>query len=122
MKKFSVILTILSVSSPLLTMAAITPGQIPSAQDLGLQEAPVETPSQLMGVIADIVGWAYTIFFVVAVLFIIFAAFNYLTASGNPEKIKTAHSQLMWAIVAIVVALMAVGIRMIIEHFLTYEQ
>lgn len=117
MKKILKISTIFLNFLPL-SVLAITPGSLPGASDLGIPEAPVKTSGGLLNILADSVGWVYTIFFVVAVLFIIFAAFNFLTAQGDPEKIKKARSQIMWAVVAIIVALMAVGMRLIIENFL----
>jgi len=35
----------------------------------------------------------------IVVFFIIFAGFKYVTARGNPEKIKQAHQALIWAII-----------------------
>ena len=104
----------------LITVAAkIDPGTIPEAGQIGIQqESPVRDVPGLVGTVADIVSWTYTIFFAVAVIFILFAAFNYLTAQGQPEKIQTAHKMLIWAVVAIVVALLAVGVNTIVKNFL----
>lgn len=100
--------------------ADIKPGTIPSAGQIGItQESPVRDVSGLVGTVADIVSWTYTIFFAVAVIFILFAAFNYLTAQGQPEKIQTAHKMLIWAAVAIAVALLAVGAQAIVKSFLS---
>ena len=62
-----------------------------------------------------IVQWTYTAFFIVAVLFILIAAFNFLTSQGDPQKIKSARSQILWACVAIAIALIAVGAAQIIQ-------
>lgn len=102
---------------PLLTMA-IVPGTIPGAQELGLQESPVKTSQGLIDVAAGIVKWIYIIFFIVAVMFILFAAFNYLTAGGQPEKVKASHDQLIYAAIAITIALLAVGAQAIIKDVL----
>jgi len=106
---------------PLLVMA-IVPGTIPGAQELGVQESPVKTSQGLIDAIAGIVKWIYTIFFIVAVMFILIAAFNYLTAGGQPEKIKSAHTQLIYAAIAIAIALLAVGATAIIKDVLGGEQ
>ncbi len=98
--------------------AAITPGTIPTFGDLGLEKSPVESTSGLIGVLRGIVQTTYIIFFIIATLFILFAAYNYLTAGGQPEKINTAHKQLLYAGIAIVVALLAVGTSAIIKNFL----
>lgn len=83
------------------------------------KDSPIQTPGDVTEVIKGIVRWTYYIFFVLAVYFILIAAFGYLTAGGNPEKIKSANSSLLWAFVAIAVALISVGAAQIITSFIT---
>jgi hypothetical protein len=63
-------------------------------------------------------GWAFYFLIIVAVIFILFAAFKYLTAGGDPENVKKAGSMLLYAAVAIGVALLAKAIPAIIGTFL----
>ncbi len=88
-------------------------GDIPGVQRVG-----PTTVGGLVDILRNIVRWVYIIFFVLAVLFILLAAFNYLTAGGEAEKITKAKNQLIYAVVAIVVALLAVGFETIIRNFL----
>lgn len=106
--------------SPVLAAAAtpIEEGKVPTPEQLVPGGSPISTDTELLNVIAGVVKWVYTIFFVVAVVFILFAAFNYLTAGGQPEKVKSAHTQLIWAAVAIAIALISVGAVQIIKSFL----
>ena len=53
-----------------------------------------------------------------AIIFIILAGFNYLTAKDDAEKIKSASKQLMLAAVAIAVVLMAFGFSTLIKSFI----
>ena len=78
--------------------------------------------SGLVAIFTDIVKWIYTIFFIVAVMFVIFAAFTYLTAGGDAEKVGNAKSQIIYAAVAIIVALLAVSLQAIIRNFLISGQ
>lgn len=78
--------------------------------------------SGLVSIFSDIVKWIYTIFFIVAVMFVIFAAFTYLTAGGDPEKVGKAKDQIIYAAVAIIVALLAISLKSIIESFLISGQ
>lgn len=73
----------------------------------------------LVGVLSDIVTWIWRIFFIVAVMFVIFAAFTYLTAGGDPEKVGNAKTQIIYAAVAIIVALLAVSLSTIVQTFLS---
>jgi len=117
------ILIIFEISIPILTAAitpwAITPGSIPDAQQLRIQQdSPIKSSDALLNVIANIVKWVYTIFFIVAVMFILFAAFNYLGGAGSPERLKKAHSMIIYAAIAIAIALLSVGVVTIIQNFL----
>jgi len=89
-----------------------------AAKDLA-QGSPIKKPSDIFRILAKVVQYTYTIFFIVAVIFIIVAAFNFLTSQGNPEKINSAKSQITWAIVAIAIALISVGAAQIIKAFIT---
>jgi len=60
----------------------------------------------------------FTIFMVVAVIMIIYSAFMFLTARGNPEGITKARNALTWSIVAIVVALLAASIPVLVQSLL----
>ncbi|HDH31269.1 MAG TPA: hypothetical protein ENH26_00660 [Candidatus Wolfebacteria bacterium] len=118
--KIGLIIILIILISPVLltTKAATTPGEIPTAQDIGLPASPIQDVDELVGTIANIVTYVYIIFFVITILFIILAAFNYLTAGGDTEKIKNAHKQLIYASIAIVIALISIGAITIIENFL----
>ncbi len=105
------------VALPLISFA-IEPGDIPKANDLIPSAPSIENKEGLLGILGNVVGIVYKVFFIIAVLFILIAAFNYLTAGGNEEKIKTAHKQITWAAVAIVVALLSVSFSIIIQNFI----
>ena len=63
-----------------------------------------------------------TIFYgvmVLAILFMLVAAFTFLTAGGSPEKIATARQMLIYALIGIGVALLAYAIPYIIRGILS---
>ena len=73
----------------------------------------------IVDVLRSVVRWIYIIFFIIAVMFVLFAAFSYLTAGGDPERVTTAKNQIIYAAIAIAVALLAVGFEQIIRTFLS---
>jgi protein-S-isoprenylcysteine O-methyltransferase Ste14 len=85
----------------------------------GVERVGPSTVGGLVDLIRQIVRWIYIIFFIIAVLMIIMAAFTYLTAGGDAEKVATAKNRLIYAAVAIAVALLAVGFEVIVRNFLT---
>jgi len=80
--------------------------------------SPVETPLEVEMIIYRIIGYVYTFFFLAAVLFILLAAYNFVWGGSDEKRLVTAKSQLKYAVIAIVVALMASGISIIIDNFL----
>jgi len=86
--------------------------------DMGSPVTDVRQVLGQSGLLANVVRWTYTIFFIIAVLFILLAAYNYLQGGTNPEKVKLAKGQLKYAVIAIVVALLASGIALMINTFL----
>ena len=55
-------------------------------------------------------NWAAGFIAAIAVLFVIYAAYLYLTSAGDPQKVIDASKYILWAIIASVVALSAFGI------------
>ena len=68
--------------------------------------------------IETLLSWFVGIFFLVATVFIIIAAYKYLTAKGDPDAVKEAQNRLIYAVIAIVVAILAYSIPRIVESFL----
>jgi len=79
----------------------------------------VKTASDVVDIFIRVLRWTYSIFFIVAVFMILMAAYTYLTAQAEPEKIKNATNQIVWASIAIAVALLAVSISMIVKSIVS---
>jgi hypothetical protein len=60
------------------------------------------------GIVNRITDWIFAILMTAAVVFILLAAFKYLTSKGG-EEVTTAHKMLIWAMVAIAVGILAKG-------------
>ena len=82
-------------------------------------KGPVENVEGVVVILITILKWTYSIFFIVAVFMILMAAYTYLTAQAEPEKIKNATNQIVWASIAIAVALLAVSISMIVKSIVS---
>ena len=62
---------------------------------------------QIIKIIDRISLWLLYGLLTVAVVFIVYAAYLYLTAAGDPEKVKSASNVIIYAVVAIGVALLS---------------
>lgn len=61
----------------------------------------------IISLICRLAGYAFTILVVLSIVFVIYAAYLYLTAAGDPEKVKKANATILYAAIAIVVAILA---------------
>ena len=82
-------------------------------------DSPIRDVSGVYGVLNGVLRFMYVVFFIVAAIFIVLAAFQYLTAGGDEEKVGKAKNMLIYAIVAIAVALIATGVSSIVRGFLS---
>ena len=82
---------------------ADSPLTIPRGNQTPLGEGPVG----FLDILNRITDWMYTILLVLAVIFIILAAFHYLTSGGSEEKVGKAHKMLIYTAIAVAVALLA---------------
>ncbi len=78
----------------------------------------VSTFARLIQVICTLVGYAFALLIVLAVIFVIYAAFLYLTAAGDPEKVKKANSTILYAAIAVAVALLAKSMPFLVASIL----
>lgn len=113
MKSFLKIASFLAVLALVLVPVAV------NAQ-IGEQTAPVVVTNvgATYGFLNRIINIMFSILMVLAVIFILLAAFNYLTAGGEGEKVEKANKQILYAVVAIVIAVLARSIPFVIRNFL----
>jgi len=81
--------------------------------------SPVTSVGGIVDVLNFVIRIIFTVLMIVAIAFILYAAFKYLTAMGDPAKITDAHRALLGAAIAIAVALLATGVRAIVNSVLT---
>ena len=111
---------ILIGAAMILALSAIFSGAVMTAAAVpGTPEAsPIQNINQLLTILNKIVVLMYRAFFIVAIGFVIWAAFNYLFGGDDPEKIKSATKRIMYAAIAIAVALISVGANVIIKSLI----
>jgi membrane-associated HD superfamily phosphohydrolase len=100
-------LSALPLVMPLLALAQV--GGAPTAR--------ITNITGVLCAINTVVNWLFFILIAVAVVFVIIAAFKYLTAGGDPEKVKSANHTLIYVVVAIVVAIIAKAIPLLVGSF-----
>ncbi len=107
MRKLALKIGIMATSlMPIAALAQVTPPD------------DIDSPTKIVTIIDSVAGWFFAVFLALAVVFLIWAAFLYLTAAGSQEKVGNAKNALIYAIIAIVVALIAGGLTNIISSIL----
>ena len=74
-----------------------------------LPEGP-QAGTDILLIINRIANWVFAIFLGIAIIFIVIAAFEFITGTGEPEKMKSAKQKLIYAVIGIGLALVANGI------------
>ena len=89
---------VLSFAAPLLASAQFNLPCNPGLENLtGFQDF----------ICTIVVNWLFTFLILLVIVFVIVAAYRYLTAAGDPEKVKSASNTLIYAAIAVIVALLA---------------
>ena len=77
------------------------------AQD---EQVPDLTGDELILALETLIDWLFTILLIVAVIFIVLAAFTFVTASGDPDKVGKARNFVLYALIGVAVAVAARGL------------
>jgi membrane-associated HD superfamily phosphohydrolase len=64
----------------------------------------------------NVVDWLFTLLLIVAVIFLIIAAFTFITASGDPDKISQARNFVLYALIGVAVAVAAQGLVSLVRN------
>lgn len=88
---------------------------LPGPSDTIIGQSPDERG--IITFICMIFSYAFFALLLAAIGFVLYAAFNYLTSAGNPDKVTLANRTLIFAAVAIAVALLARAVPVIVGNF-----
>lgn len=88
---------------------------VPAFADVAKETTPTAREiGAWLTIVLDVATWIYTIILSASVLMVLYAAFLYLTAGGDPGGVKKASQALIYAIIGIVVSILAFSISKII--------
>lgn len=88
------------------------------ASAFGVPSGAPTTVQESVGIVANIADWIFNIFLIVALIFVVLAAAQFVTRAGNPEALNQARRKLIWAAVGIGVALLARGFEIVLRDLL----
>lgn len=108
MKKLSLVLSLAVVVLPTLAFAQL--GTTPTS--------PVQDINGVFALVCKIFNLLFLVLLFAAIFFALFAAFKYLTSGGDPGKVGDASKMLLYAAVAVVVAIIAKYVPNIASSFI----
>jgi cytochrome bd-type quinol oxidase subunit 2 len=104
-----------SVLYPLAAGAAFDP---PKIDDNVTTNTPPPTNS-VENAINNVMNWFFVIVLIIAVIFLLWAGFLFITAGGDPDKVNTARQNVMYAMVGVAVAVLARGIVSLVQGLMS---
>ena len=78
--------------------------------ELKNQAQTVEGDRSLPTIVGGVLSAVFVVLGVLAVIFIIIGGINYTVSQGDPSKVKKAKNTILYAIVGLIIALMAFAI------------
>lgn len=76
--------------------------------------APISQIGQIQSLACTAINWMFWMLLILAVIFILVSAYGYVVSGGDPERVHNANRTLIFASVAVVVALFAGGLPALI--------
>jgi hypothetical protein len=120
MKKFFAAFLMVSVLAVLALPVAAVTGVDPT-KNTEVVPAGKELPSgpttgtQLLDLVDVATNWVFAIFTVLTIIFVLLAAFQFVTAGGDAVKVGEARQKLIWASVGVIIALASKGIVPVVK-------
>jgi len=106
------------LTAPALALVATLAAPLAAAAADEYGREGVDTPEKVITIINKFGGWLYGALLALAVVFIIYAAFLFLTSGGDAEKVGKAKKQLIYAVVAVATTILATGVIKLVQILL----
>ncbi len=90
-----------------ITLIALSFLMVPAFIFAQIQEAPGPGEIDVFATIDSAINFIFTVILIAATGSFLFAAFTFITAGGNEDNIKKAKQWLIYAVIGIVVAVLA---------------
>jgi len=75
---------------------------------LALAQTATPAPDvDLLAALDTLTNWLFTLLLIVAVIFLIIAAYNFVTAQGDSDKVTKARNFVLYALIGVAVAVAA---------------
>ena len=83
------------------------------------QEEEPKKIGELFDVLDNVLQHIFPLAGLICVVFVIIGGYMWMSAAGDPSRVKSAQSTLTWAIIGLIVVLLAVAIIEVIVKFIS---
>jgi uncharacterized membrane protein len=104
--------------SAIVPFAALAQGALPPTPGGVVAPTVIASLGGVSGLLCTVVNWMFYFLIILAIIFVMIAAYGYLTAAGDPDKVKAASNRLIYAAVAVAVGILAKGVPFIVATLL----
>lgn len=106
---------------PILSVLLVGLLVLPFGFALGLEDPPSDVWTSwddIEGFVQFVMQAVYTIFLIAVVICLVLAAFNFITAGGDETKYENAKKWVKYAVIGVVIALLAGGVVALLTNLL----
>lgn len=76
-------------------------------------------PSRLGDALNNLFNFVFGFLLALAVIFIMLAAYNFVTGGGDPQKVEMARNQILWAVIGLLLAGLAKALALAVAGILS---
>ncbi|MDP2664512.1 MAG: hypothetical protein Q8O97_00880 [bacterium] len=119
MKKFLSVTVLVFLFAGLAVFSGVSAAtEPPEGKGLPGDTAVPGTGALLLGKIDTVTNWVFAVFITIAVIFILLAAFQFVTGGGKPEEISMARQKLIYVVIGIAIALLARALPLVLRNII----
>lgn len=100
-----------------LAQAQVTGKAFPTPPIL-LPQGPLQQTGDVVNLFCSTIDWIFWLLIVLSVIMFLVGGYRYVTAAGESEKVSKANKTLLYAAIAVVVALVAAGVPTLVSSFI----
>jgi hypothetical protein len=80
---------------------------------------PSGTGVDIWALLAKALNWFFNVAIIIAAIYLVYAGWQYITAGGDDEKMKSGLNTLVRALIGVAIALLAKGLIYMVGTFIT---
>ncbi len=104
----------------LIGITLVTPTLLPVAAQVTEGPGEILTDmSAVEGLLNTIIRWMWVVAAFIVVIFFLYAGFLFVTAGGNDDQVNKAKGIVKWALIGVVVMILAGSVMGVMQSFIT---